>query len=168
MKNIKSFKAFNESMSYDNEDFNEVIIKNMMSDDFKTKRIWSMVSDVYVRIKNKLPELVPSFISDILNKDNTLKVALKYALQANSDGSLQDVCDELIEMRNEEKSIKNIINLRVKNNVQAEDLKDILSSKPWFSRVKIKGHNLIVDIKNHTIDEIKSLFRTLPFGVEII
>lgn len=165
MKNIKSFTIFNES--YD-ENFNEFIVKNIFSDDVNVKNLWSMISEILQYMKHREPEMVDNFKHDLLTRSNTLKVATNYAIKLNTDGKLQDICDQLIKLRMEEKNNKHIIEMKVKNSTQAEDLKDVLTNKPWYNRVKINGHNLFVDIKTHTIDEIKTLIQTLPFKVEII
>lgn len=168
MNKIKSFKVFNESLVYD-EDFNEYLVKNMFSEDHFKSELWSIISDLVQYIKQFDQEILIDFRNDLLhdNKNNALKIALKYAMKISSD-KIQPIIDKLLKLKNETNDIKNVIKLNVKNIIQAEDLKHILESKPWYSKVKIEGHNLLVDIKNNTIEQIKNLLEHLPFQVTML
>jgi len=168
LQSFESYKKINESNIYD-EDFNEYLVKNMLSDDAEKSEIWSTISDVLQYMKHKAPETLSDFRTALLNSKDALKTAIKYVIQINTDGGAQYLYDKLKNLKKDVSSVKGIIiKLKVKSILQAEDLKNLLESKPWYSKVKIEGHNLLVDIKNNTVEQISNLLSHLPFNVDIV
>lgn len=166
MLNLLNYKTF-ESTVYD-EDFNEYVVKNMLSDDVEKNQLWSLIADLLQLLKREHQlDLLSDFKNELMHdtRDNALKIAIDTALQLND---AEDILAKLWELKKGKQSVKNILKLRVKNILQAQDLKDILESKPWYNKVKIEGHNLLVDLKNNTVEEIKNLLQHLPFSVEMI
>lgn len=168
MNKIKSFKKFNESLVYD-EDFNEYVLKNMLSGDSIKTEVWSLISDLIQIMKHNDPDNLSSFRNELMhdNKDSALKIATKYALSLGDKA--QNVVDKLYALKAPVKDkVAELLKLKVKNVLQAEDLKNVLESKPWYSKVKIEGHNLLVDLKNNTKEQILNLIKHLPFTVTIL
>ena len=169
MRNLKPFKVY-ETMVYD-EDFNEYIVKNMLSDDKKKSQLWHLIADlVYVLKSEHLLDLLADLKRNLMNdtRDNALKIALNASneLSAKSHNA-DDIHDQLM-MLKDERNLKNRIKIRVMNALQAENLKDLLEKKPWNNSVKIEGHSLLVDLKNNTIEQIKSLLSHLPFEATVV
>lgn len=168
MNKIKSFKKFNEALVYD-EDFNEYILKNMLSGDSIKSEVWSLISDLIQVMKQHDPDNLSSLRNELMhdNKDSALKIATKYALALGDKA--QRIIDKLFALKSPvQDTVTEHLKLKVKNILQAEDLKNILESKPWYSKVKVEGHNLLVDLKNNTKEQISNLLKHLPFTVTIL
>lgn len=168
---IKSFNTFNESYEYDSY-FNEYLVKNMVAGE--NNELWSIISDLTFTLKkhNDLTVLA-TLKRNLLNdtKNSTLKIALNACLSAGTQRpEIEKLYNELntLKSKNVASVIKSdIIRVKVENSLQAEDLKDVLESKPWHAKVKIEGLNLFIDLKNNTREEIVNVLTHLPFNATL-